>query len=319
VNEGAARLSSGSSACYQLENGALQSMTAFLRRLSLRKARTNSVPHVNVDTRFSSTRTSGSLPPAEEVSSPTSIPDATRTAQNVLKFALQTLSSVSANIPMCTPLSGIIDPLLSIADRIEQTSANAQGLVELAARIELLTPVVSDLAENNPNQGQSIVDTLQRELQSIKKDLDAASSKGQLNQFFNSPDYASSLAKHNTTLAQMIADSTLATVREVLKTLHEHEAKRLRLLESSPSEVNELGDITGGLGGTGSSARIGGEGGEGEGPQLDLDPDERWKIGNISGGTGGTGGMGVEVGGKGGPGKAPQISVRRNRNVVSQP
>jgi hypothetical protein len=33
----------------------------------------------------------------------------------------------------------------------------------------------------------------------------------------------------------------------------------------------------------GGYARIGGEGGEGEGPQLEMDPDERYRIGNISG------------------------------------
>jgi hypothetical protein len=39
----------------------------------------------------------------------------------------------------------------------------------------------------------------------------------------------------------------------------------------------------GGFGGTGGTARIGGEGGEGEGPQLEMDPYQRYRIGNISG------------------------------------
>ena len=88
----------------------------------------------------------------------------------------------------------------------------------------------------------------------------------------------------------------------------------------------------GGLGGTGGNARTGGEGGDGEGPKLDINPDERWKVGNISGklksaslsshclhlvgGTGGTGGIGIEVGGKGGTGKAPVITILRRSRVL---
>ena len=91
----------------------------------------------------------------------------------------------------------------------------------------------------------------------------------------------------------------------------------------------------GGLGSPGANARIGGQGGDGEGPKLDMKPDERWKVGNISGkylhsyssrclhlvgGTGGSGGIGAEVGGKGGTGKAPVISVlRRSRVLVAEP
>jgi hypothetical protein len=37
------------------------------------------------------------------------------------------------------------------------------------------------------------------------------------------------------------------------------------------------------LGSPGDYARIGGKGGEGEGPHLEMDPDERYRIGNISG------------------------------------
>ncbi|KAJ7797621.1 hypothetical protein B0H14DRAFT_53321 [Mycena olivaceomarginata] len=150
----------------------------------------------------------------------------------------------------------------------------------------------------------------------ITRDLDAARSRGKLNQFFNSAHNASSLEKHNMALAKMIADSTLVTVNEVLRLLRE-----IELQESSPPEPPiVLGDVTGGSGGTGGTARIGGEGGEGEGPQLEMDPYKRYRIGNISGGTGGTGGSGIEVGGKGGTGKGPVISVlRRSRLLTAEP
>jgi hypothetical protein len=44
---------------------------------------------------------------------------------------------------------------------IQQTSVNAQGLVQLAARIERITPIVNDMARTNPVMGQTIVQELQ--------------------------------------------------------------------------------------------------------------------------------------------------------------
>ncbi|KAJ7024142.1 hypothetical protein C8F04DRAFT_1303074 [Mycena alexandri] len=166
-------------------------------------------------------------PPTDAPNTPTSVNvdmttpsylDVAGTTYNTLKLALKTLSSVTSNIPLGSVLSAAIDPLLEIVDRIEQTSANVQGFVELAARIELLTPIVSEMA-GNP-QGVKLVEALQRELQSITKDLEVASSRGKLDQFLNSPVDALCLQKHNTALAQLIADSTLVTVTEVLHSIH---------------------------------------------------------------------------------------------------
>ncbi|KAJ7735878.1 hypothetical protein DFH07DRAFT_779897 [Mycena maculata] len=142
----------------------------------------------------------------------TPILETSHTGRNVLRVALKTLSSVSSNIPFGSVLSSVIDPLLDIADRIEQTSVNAQGLIQLAARIELLAPLVSEMANERPQQGRVIVEALQRELQSITKDLDDAYSHGKLNQFFNGTDNASSLSKHNQNLARTIADATYQPV-----------------------------------------------------------------------------------------------------------
>ncbi|KAJ7657851.1 hypothetical protein DFH06DRAFT_1197295 [Mycena polygramma] len=291
-------------------------MTTFFRRLSSLKIRKGGVPgKVDTDT----ARLSGAKILSEETtSSPISITEPSPTARNVLKFALLTLSSVTTNLPICGALSSIIDPLLNIVERIEQTSDNARSLKELAARIELLTPIVSEMAENNPNQGRTIVEALQRELQSITRDLEVASSQGRLSRFFNSADIASSLGKHNLSLAKLIADSTFVTVHEVLKSLREREPSQPP--EYFPPEAQlveitgQLVGITGGCGGPGADGLIGGEGGDGEGPQLNIDPAERWNISHISGGTGGPGGVGALIGGKGGTGKGPVISVvRRNR------
>jgi hypothetical protein len=43
----------------------------------------------------------------------------------------------------------------------------------------------------------------------MTKDLNDALSQGKLEQFFNGTENASSLAKHNNHLAQMIADATV--------------------------------------------------------------------------------------------------------------
>ncbi|KAJ6482962.1 hypothetical protein C8R47DRAFT_1133389 [Mycena vitilis] len=288
--------------------------SSFLRRFSNKGSRTHSLPRVHTEDLHQETF-------YYETSSPTSFTDARRTAGNVLKFSLQTLGQVSANIPFGGVLSGVINPLLAITERIEQTSDNEKGLVKLAARIELLTPIVSEMAESNPTAGRKTIKALQRELQSITEELEAAKARGKLNQFFNSVDNASVLEKHNQALTEMIATATFASVREVLESLRELE--RSKMLDSSPSEgINELGDITGGFGGGGGDARrTGGRGGVGEGPQLDLDPDDRWRAGNVSGGRGGVGGMADDVGGEGGTGKGPIITIRsyRRRVVVTQP
>ncbi|KAJ7285566.1 hypothetical protein C8J57DRAFT_1285192 [Mycena rebaudengoi] len=239
--------------------------------------------------------------------------NAPHTGRNALKLALPTLSSVSCNLPFGAILSSIIDPLLVITNRIEQTSANSQGLLALSARIELLTPVVSGMGNDQSKQNKKFVEALKRELEAITQDLRVAGSQGKLNQFFNSDDNTSALAKHNMTLTQMISDCTFSTVQKVLKSIQDIE--RSKISQSSPSLVSEdveIGDVMGGLGGPGGEGFTGGEGGDGDGPILDTDPSGRWKIGNISGGNGG---KGIDVGGKGGTGKAPVISALRNRAV----
>ncbi|KAF7346461.1 hypothetical protein MSAN_01874100 [Mycena sanguinolenta] len=227
-----------------------------------------------------------------------------QTAANVLVFSLRTLSGISNSIPMVGALGGIIDTLLDIVGQVQQTSANEQSLAQLAARIERLTPIVTQMTEDDPPKGQGIVENLQKELASMTQQLKVAKTRGKLDQFFNSADNSSTLQMHNQALDQMIADATFLTVHEVAKSLRELENSKLQ--EPYP-------DITGGTGGDGGPGHTGGEGGEGEGPQVDMEPDEKASVGNISGGTGGTGGVGVAVGGKGGAGRGPVVNLRRIR------
>ncbi|KAJ7449999.1 hypothetical protein B0H11DRAFT_2078002 [Mycena galericulata] len=201
---------------------------------------------------------------------------------------------------------------------IQQTSANAQGLAQLAERIQLLTPIIVSETASPPSKSR-IVEALERELQSITKDLEAFGSRGKLQQFFNSSENAACLARHNMSLMQIVSTATLANVHDVREILKNAE---VNFNSSQPMKRRpEVGmrDITGGFGGTGAYARFGGEGGEGEGPRLDIEHGENLKFGKISGGTGGAGGAGVEVGGKGGTGKGPVIVFRRNTILVADP
>ncbi|KAJ7809176.1 hypothetical protein B0H14DRAFT_2867494 [Mycena olivaceomarginata] len=217
-------------------------------------------------------------------------PETPNTGRNALKFALKTLSSISSNIPFGSVLSGVIDPLLDIADRIELTSDNTQGFVELAARIELLSPLVSKIARDKPEQCQPIVEALQASKNST--------------QFFNSKDNASSLAKHNNHLAQMIADATLVEVHEVLRWLQYIESRIGANSEKAEDTRPEFVGGTGGKGGYGG--HTGGEGGLGEAAQLAIENVGLFR--RIQGGIGGEGGSGNVKGGPGGTGQGPRIS-----------
>ncbi|KAJ7835793.1 hypothetical protein B0H13DRAFT_2107796 [Mycena leptocephala] len=198
-------------------------------------------------------------------------PQEPQTARNALKLALETLRTISATIPMGSALSGVIDSLLAVTNRIEQRSANTHGFIQIAARIEHIMGILSE----TPNQG--LVDELHQELRSITADLEVASSLGKLDQFFNSTQNASCIAKHNERLTQIICTA----------------AVRFDLVVVLPCLLDSI-DY--------QHVRDSQKGG---GPQIDLDP--RLKFRHISGGTGGAGGVGVDVGGTGGSGEGPVI------------
>ncbi|KAJ6587905.1 hypothetical protein B0H19DRAFT_1097391 [Mycena capillaripes] len=273
----------------------------FPRGFSLRKSRTDSGNSKEYG------RESDLLEKAEPTDrkmEDTYIPETIHPGRDVLKFALKTLSSASDDDPFASILNSVIDPLLDIANRIKPTSANTQGLVELAARIELLSPLVSEMARDRPQQGQVIVEALQRELQTLTKELDDAHSQGRLEQFFDGTNNTSSLAKHNNQLAQMIADATLATVHEVLQSLQSLESKLGENFEKAEDSGTELFGGTGGKGGYGG--HIGGEGGLEEPAQLAMENVDRFR--RMHGGNGGEGGPGDVIGGRGGAGQGPRFS-----------
>ncbi|KAJ7449983.1 hypothetical protein B0H11DRAFT_2077887 [Mycena galericulata] len=287
--------------------------------------------------------------PPRQTPGSTSCADPRYTARNVLEISLQTLGAISSDISLGQSLSSVIDPVLAVMTRIEPTSDNAQGFVELAARIKLLTPIISEMGtrrspspidvastpndspdgHETPSKGQFVLEALRQEFESMTKDLNAAKSRGMLEGFFDSADNAACLTKHNTNLTQIIAMATLVEVEEVSQTFKNLESK---LGEHGNEAQIQIQDVTGedsiqprtdlnfdpgGVGAPGSSGNVGGEGGEGVGPRLEPDCDDRVKLGNISGGTGGAGGAGLEVGGKGGTGKGPVIKVQRRSKFES--
>ncbi|KAF7373285.1 hypothetical protein MSAN_00537500 [Mycena sanguinolenta] len=190
-----------------------------------------------------------------------------------------------------SPASSTLGPiLLDIIERIQETFKNVQ--------FELGTWT----AEDDSGRGRAIIEMLQKELPPMIEELQVIVARDRFN-------LASST--HNTAqdLDQMIDE--FVAVWRVAKFLRELVSLK-KSLEFYHPETTALGDISGGSGGIGNDGRIGDKGGEGAGPQLHMNPDERWKIGNICGGLGGNGGNGVERGGKGGVGKGPAIKLRRS-------
>ncbi|KAJ7634513.1 hypothetical protein FB45DRAFT_1056539 [Roridomyces roridus] len=240
----------------------------------------------------------------------TSSSNSAATAKNVVKMALTTLSATSNNIPICGIITSVVDPLLLIMTQLDLTSANVQGLVELVARIERLTPLVADMVEVNSVSEceRRFIDDLTRELESIGTDVSETQAQGTLTRFFNNPDDAAGLARHNATLAQLVADATLVNVQEVRRMLMSMERSVSRLVPSL-GQI-EIGHITGGTCGMCASGGHFGHEGDGGVPEFEIPTGQNVRFGGISGGIdgeGGEGGEGYEEWVKGGVGRAPKI------------
>jgi hypothetical protein len=93
---------------------------------------------------------------------------------------------------------------------------------------------------------------------SITQDLNVASSKGKLNQFFNSADNASALEGHNTALDRLIAGSTVhlqlshcvpwVDFDSILKFVTVNEVRKsLREIEVSLTAMNDIHSLIGGV------------------------------------------------------------------------
>ncbi|KAJ6477759.1 hypothetical protein C8R45DRAFT_1216630 [Mycena sanguinolenta] len=288
-------------------------LSQFLKLFLPRKAQAGQPAFVSEPPSHRLKRAEERPPPGSEIGD---LQQEKQTAKNAVKFVLETLNSISNKIPFGSILGSVLQPLLAVTVGIEsvgiciqQTSENAEGLLQLAACIRGLTQI---LESGKPNE--DLVKDLRRELRSITKDLNATAPRRKLRQFFDSVDIASALAKHNSRLTQIICAATLSDSHRVLTILAEIQVK----LENGDEGMI----ISGGRVGSGGSDFPGGSGGKGErggGPQVEMDTNAKGHVsGSIGGGGSSRDGEGA-VGGWGGFGEGPVIrSGVRNVNGESR-
>ncbi|KAF8240893.1 hypothetical protein L208DRAFT_1383883 [Tricholoma matsutake] len=131
---------------------------------------------------------------------PTSGSTAKDTALNALKLVMQIVADA--------PVPGIkvaMSGLLTIIGKVQETSGNTQGFLNLAMRMESLKPIVSKMKDTEGEcTTMDIFKKLEVEINSLTAEIERAKSNGTLAKFFNSTDDASSLKSHNDNLDQII-------------------------------------------------------------------------------------------------------------------
>ncbi|KAK6991455.1 hypothetical protein R3P38DRAFT_2803759 [Favolaschia claudopus] len=234
-------------------------------------------------------------------------------------------------VPLTAPLSAIIDPLLDLTSRVQQTSKNKESFVQLATRLDQLRLIVEDLATTDPGRCAANVQSLSRALGSFAKDMATASKEGTFAQFFNSDDNAATIQKHNEVFAGLISDLTLGISSELLRSVKEMEysPESAGIVRSLPSicgnfhhrsfthdksvnfnalppskSLKILGGILERVEPAAKVEQVKSEGKEG----LEWVP--YLKCPQVAGGTGGQGGSGLDIGGEGGVGSGPVIGRR---------
>jgi len=148
--------------------------------------------------------TSNDIPSRSE-SALTSRSVAKDTAVNALKLLLKIASDIPG--PGIKPaLSG----LLTIIERVQETSGNVQGFENLARRMENLRSIFSMVKEMEIGARVDVVGFLEKlevEVKSLSTEIEQATSRGTLIRFFNSTDDASSLKSHNDSLDRIISEA----------------------------------------------------------------------------------------------------------------
>lgn len=150
------------------------------------------------------------LPIKPTDSEPTTRSVSNKTAINAVKLTLQTLSAASQSTPL-PGLSFTFDSLLTVITKVEAMSDNLEGFGDLVGRLNTLQSTLSqfDGIGKVRTDLAHLFEPLQRELESLRGDIDAAISRGGLERFINSTGDASSLATHNVRLDRIISQLTL--------------------------------------------------------------------------------------------------------------
>ncbi|KAF8222837.1 hypothetical protein L208DRAFT_1412805 [Tricholoma matsutake] len=131
---------------------------------------------------------------------PTSSSTAKDTALNTLKLVMQIMADA--------PMPGIkvaMSGLLTIIGKVQETSGNTQGFLNLATWMENLQPIFSKMKDMEvEGTTADIFKELEVKINSLTAEMEWARSNGTLAKFFNSTDDASSLKSHNDHLNQII-------------------------------------------------------------------------------------------------------------------
>lgn len=133
-----------------------------------------------------------------------------RTVINAVKLMLQALRAGSQISPL-PGLSVAFDSLLTVIIKVETMSDNLEGFGDFLDRLNTLQSTLSRFdGTGKANTGLAhLLESLQRELESLRSDIDTAISRGRLERFINSTEDASSLATHSSRLDRIISQLTL--------------------------------------------------------------------------------------------------------------
>ncbi|KAF8218846.1 hypothetical protein L208DRAFT_1419322 [Tricholoma matsutake] len=161
--------------------------------------------------------TSATQQPFSEIT-PTSGSTVKDTVLNALKLAIQIVADA--------PVLGIgfaMSGLLTIIGKVQETSGNTQGFLNLATRMENLQPIFSKMKDMEvKGTTVDIFKKLEVKINSLTAEIERERSNGTLAKFFNSTDDASSLKSHNDHLDQIIHGTNLAITVDI-----HHEVQKL--------------------------------------------------------------------------------------------
>ncbi|KAF8233063.1 hypothetical protein L208DRAFT_1396393, partial [Tricholoma matsutake] len=154
--------------------------------------------------------TPNTIPLSSEIT-PTSGSTAKDTVLNALMLAMQIVADA--------PVPGIkiaMSGLLTIIVKVQETSGNTQGFLNLATRMENLQRVFSKMKDMEvEGTTVDIYQKLEVEINSLTAEMKRARSNGTLAKFFNSTDDASSLKSHNDHLDQIIHVANLSITVDI--------------------------------------------------------------------------------------------------------
>ena len=132
---------------------------------------------------------------------------------NTIKSLLKTIGSLSDNIPV-PGLKPASELLLGLIEGIQDAQENAIGFQKLAERLESLNGLILYAVQNEGNMSQTLpfLQRLERELESVREDIEESLNQGQLTRFLNSADDKLSVTTHIASLDSIIVDFSVCAL-----------------------------------------------------------------------------------------------------------